>query len=103
MVVVIFAGVWVSARHHRGEDPPWGGWKHPECEVRAGALNHADLDPVLDQVGRIPWRCPRAVQVFLMDQEQMFFRLWMFRDGRLRQYAPTSPTESDPDFDPPDL
>ncbi|MCP2257529.1 hypothetical protein LX15_001214 [Streptoalloteichus tenebrarius] len=68
-----------------GEDPPWGGWKYPECEVWAGALNHADLDAVLDRVAAIPWRCPHSVRVFLMDQEQMFFRVWMFRDGRLRQ------------------
>jgi hypothetical protein len=24
-------------------DHTWGGWKNPECDLWAGALNHADL------------------------------------------------------------
>ncbi|GAA4548555.1 hypothetical protein [Amycolatopsis samaneae] len=81
-----------------GQDSQWGGWKYPECVVWAGALNHADLDALLDRVGRLPWRQPNQVQVFLMDQEESFFRLWMFRDGTLRQFAPATPDEEDPDF-----
>ncbi|MFB4285080.1 hypothetical protein ACBJ59_58130 [Nonomuraea sp. MTCD27] len=83
-----------------GQDSPWGGWKFPECTVWAGALNHADLTAVVDRVGGIAWRCPNAVQVFLMDQEESFFRVWMLRDGELRQYAPTRPDEEDEDFFP---
>lgn len=81
-----------------GRDSAWGGWKYPECEVWAGALNHADLDAVLDHIAQMPWRCPNALQVFVMDQEESFFRLWMLRDGELRQYAPVSPDENDPNF-----
>ncbi|SEF27024.1 hypothetical protein SAMN05421837_103594 [Amycolatopsis pretoriensis] len=80
---------------------PWGGWKNPECRVWAGALNHADLSALLDRVQTLPWLAPHAVQVFLMDQEQLFFRVWMFRDGELRQYAPERPDEEDPAFGPP--
>ncbi|WP_301176579.1 hypothetical protein [Actinomadura geliboluensis] len=76
------------------------GWKYPECEVWAGALNHADLNAVLDHIAQMPWRCPNALQVFVMDQEESFFRLWMLRDGELRQYAPVSPDENDPNFYP---
>jgi hypothetical protein len=68
--------------------------------VYAGALNHADLDAVVKHFGSVAWRKPNAVQLFLMDQEQSFFRVWMIRDGALQQYAPTSPGEEDDDFWP---
>ena len=73
----------------------WGGWKNPECAVWAGALNHADLGALLSQVTQQPWRFPGRLQVLLMDQEESYFRLWMFRDGELRQYAPPPPPDAD--------
>ncbi|MGC5053176.1 squamosa promoter-binding protein 15 [Micromonospora sp. DT48] len=73
------------------ETNQWGGWKNPECDVWAGALNHADLDALLAQLRAIPWRYPQRVQVFLMDQEESYFRLYMFRDGTWNQYAPPPP------------
>ncbi len=73
----------------------WGGWKNPECEVWAGALNHADLDALLTQIRMMPWRYPARVQVFLMDQEESYFRLYMFRDGTWNQYAPPPPPDAD--------
>jgi hypothetical protein len=86
-----------------GPDTRWGGWKQPECEVWAGALNHADLDALVARVRQTPWQVPLAVQLFVQDQEQAFFRLWMFRDGGFRQLVPDRPAEEDPDFFPPDL
>lgn len=79
----------------------WGGHKFPECTVYGGALNHANLRTLVDHFGAVEWRHPAAVQLFVMDQEQSFFRLWMIRDGRAQQYAPTSPDENDDDFWPP--
>ncbi|MCI4066173.1 squamosa promoter-binding protein 15 [Micromonospora sp. R77] len=73
----------------------WGGWKNPECQLWGGALNHADLEAVLRQVQTMPWRYPAAVQVFLMDQNQTYFRLYMFRDGAWNQYAPPPPPDAD--------
>ena len=67
----------------------------------AGALNHADLDALVDRFAAMTWRHSAAVQLFVMDQEESFFRLWMFRDGRVQQYAPTSPSEDDDEFWPP--
>ncbi|GIH26616.1 hypothetical protein Aph01nite_49260 [Acrocarpospora phusangensis] len=90
-------------REITGQDTVWGGWKYPECDVWAGALNHASLRAVLDHIARMPWRCPNALQVFVMDQEEFFFRVLMLRDGELRQYAPVTPGEEDPDFCPDDL
>ncbi|MEH1129787.1 hypothetical protein [Micromonospora sp. CPCC 206061] len=78
----------------------WGGYKHPECDVYAGTLNHARVGSVIDRFGRVPWRVPSAVQLFVMDQEEFFFRVWMIRDGAPRQYAPTSPIEEDDAFWP---
>lgn len=73
----------------------WGGWKYPECSLWAGALNHAQLKPLLRRVAAAPWRYPGRVQVFLMDQEQSYFRLYMFRDDRWQQYAPPPPPDAD--------
>ncbi|SNS48226.1 hypothetical protein SAMN05443665_10054 [Actinomadura meyerae] len=87
-------------RETTGQDTAWGGWKYPECEVWAGALNHADVNAILDHIAQMPWRYPNSLQVFVMDQEESFFRVWMLRDGELRQYAPTTPNEDDPDFYP---
>ncbi|MDQ1019514.1 squamosa promoter-binding protein 15 [Streptomyces afghaniensis] len=80
------------------QDPGWGGWKWPECRVWAGALHHCDLDALRKRVKETPWREPNVVQLFVMDQEESFFRLWMIRDGELRQYAPLTPAEEDAGF-----
>jgi hypothetical protein len=85
-----------------GQDTQWGGWKYPECNVWAGALNHADLAAMLDHIKNMPWQQPNALQVFVMDQQESFFRVWMLRDGTLRQYAPTQPHEEEPEFWAPD-
>ncbi|MEV6702325.1 squamosa promoter-binding protein 15 [Streptomyces sp. NPDC051453] len=82
----------------RTETNQWGGWKQPECEVWAGALNHADLNVLKRRVFETPWREPNLVQLLVMDQEEGFFRMWMIRDGELRQFAPLQPNEEDEDF-----
>jgi hypothetical protein len=67
--------------------------------VYAGTHAHAHVDAVVEQFGRIPWLVPHAAQLFLMGQEEFYFRLWMIRAGRLQQYAPMSPLEDDDGFD----
>jgi hypothetical protein len=81
-----------------GPDARWGGYKRPECLVYAGALNHADLDAVVEHFGAVVWRNPNAAQLFLMDQEESFFRVWMKRGGTVQQYAPLAPDENDDEF-----
>jgi len=73
----------------------WGGWKYPECALWGGALNHANLRAVLEHLTSAPWRYPARVQIFLMDQEESYFRLYMHRDGAWRQYAPPPPVDAD--------
>ncbi|MDF0376177.1 squamosa promoter-binding protein 15 [Streptomyces sp. KA12] len=80
---------WVgSLRETTGSDTRWGGGKHPECDVYAGALNHADLAGLVAHVERMVWAHPEFVQLFVMDQEQVYFHVWMFHGTRLRQFAP---------------
>lgn len=81
-------GVGWLAKTDQGDAVGWGGNKRPECTVWAGVLNHADLDAVLKRVATIPWREPQWVQVLLMDQEEATFRLYMFENERLSQFAP---------------
>jgi hypothetical protein len=71
----------------------WGGVKNPEALLWAGVLNNADLAAVVERFGTTDWRVPRLAQLLTQDQEQGALRVWMIRDGRVRQYAPL------PDFD----
>jgi hypothetical protein len=73
----------------------WGGTREPECNLWASILNYADLDALHAYVAGLPWRFPAAVQLFVMDQEESYFRLFMFRDGRWQQYAPPPPDDAD--------
>ncbi|MEU1425099.1 GNAT family N-acetyltransferase [Kitasatospora sp. NPDC005751] len=96
---------WVgSLNETTGSDTRWGGGTYPECEVFAGALNHADLAGLVAHVERVPWVHPELVQLFVMDQEQSYFRVWMFHGPRLRQIAPEG-REDDvyPDGGPSDI
>jgi hypothetical protein len=81
-------GVGWLGRLSKPHDNHWGGRKNPECEVWAGALNHAALPALLDRVFTAPWRNPEQVQVLLMDQPESYFRLYMCRGGVWGQYAP---------------
>jgi hypothetical protein len=47
------------------------------------------------RIRETPWRFPGRVQVFLKDQEQSYFRLYMFRDGAWNQCAPAPPPDAD--------
>lgn len=74
-----------------GRAAAWGGNKYPEAQLWGGALNHADLDAVVSTFAGLPWKVPAAAQLFLKDQEQSYFRLWMIREGLAAQYAPEPP------------
>jgi hypothetical protein len=76
----------------------WPGPKKHECHVWLGVLNDADLDKVREYFASISWRLPYAVQLFLMDQEQLFFRVWMFREGRFQQYSADQLEEDTDEF-----
>lgn len=66
----------------------WGGWKNPECTVFTGVLNHADIDAVVRHVESMPWAYPEFLQLLIQDQEEGFFRLWMYRAGRMVELTP---------------
>ncbi|MBB5785979.1 squamosa promoter-binding protein 15 [Jiangella mangrovi] len=73
----------------------WGGWKFPEALLWAGVLNHADIAAVVQRFGTTGWRVPALAQLFVQDQEQGAFRVWMIRDVRARQYAPLPDLDAD--------
>ncbi|GAA2799369.1 hypothetical protein GCM10010441_25480 [Kitasatospora paracochleata] len=73
---------------------PWRGGMRPEDEVYAGVIDHADLPGLVAQVGRMPWRRPECVQLFVREQENGNVRIWRFHGRELT---------SDPDGGPPDI
>jgi hypothetical protein len=81
-------------------DLAWPGSKAHECHVWLGVLNTADLDKVREHFAGLPWQLPNAVQLFMLDQEQSFFRLWMLRDGALREVVMPPRVEDDDGFWP---
>ena len=87
---------WMGPYNAGLEESPisvWPGSKAPECHVWLGVLNNSDPSRFRALLISIPWRLPNAVQLMLMDQEEQYFRLWMFRDGELKQFAPTEPDD----------
>jgi hypothetical protein len=73
----------------------WGGWKAPEGMLFGGATNHADVDAIVARFAAIPWQYPNVAQLFIRDQEQDFFRLWMIVNGKPSQLTPSPPSGSD--------
>lgn len=74
----------------------WGGAREPTSVLWAGTLNHVELDGLLSRLCTIPWKAPEAVQVFARDDGDPWFRLYMLREGRMRQYSPApAPEELD--------
>ncbi len=56
--------------------------------MHAGALNHADLAALVARVEQLPWQHPGFVQLMVMDQEEAYFRVWMFHGPQLRLLTP---------------
>ena len=59
----------------------WGGDKGPECELWAGAYNLFDLAGFWQHMARLRWNRPDQVQVFLMEQLDRRFQVWLIEDG----------------------
>ena len=78
----------------------WPGRRDPHASVWLGVLNHADLDKVRGRFAEIPWKSPAAAQLFLMTEGQMYFRAWMFRDGRLTEQPMSVLDEEDEGYFP---
>ena len=56
-----------------------------------GVLNHAAIDALVAHVEGMPWAFPELLQLLIKDQGDIFFRLWMFRAGRLVELTPSQP------------
>jgi hypothetical protein len=55
----------------------WGGQKYPECELWAGAFKALDLDAFWQYVNAIDWKYPESAQVFLSDEPDTRFQVWL--------------------------
>ena len=53
----------------------YGGSKLLEANLYVGALNHLDLDSFVKHLQSIDWKEPNHVQVIVMDQEDLDFRI----------------------------
>ena len=81
----------LGAVTHGFSDPApysWGGNKHPECNLLAGAYNHLDLQSMLEHIQALEWESPELVQLFVKEEEEATFCVYMFRDGRLTRVLP---------------
>ena len=79
-------------------EPPaagWGGWKNPEGVLWACASNHADVEAIVDNFASFPWRHANVAQLFIKDQDQDYFRVWMIVDGRATLLTPIPPAGRD--------
>jgi hypothetical protein len=73
----------IAGGHHDWSKPEswWGGQKNPECELWGGAYNHFDHEAFWSHMNRLGWAYPASVQVFLKDQDDARFQVWMIADG----------------------
>lgn len=69
----------------------WGGFKLPAATIWAGVANYLDVNAFVAEIERVPWRRSEAVQAFIRDDGDPWFRMYMIRDGVARQYAPPPP------------
>ena len=77
-------GRWVGdLAETTGPRTQWGGGKAPGCVVFAGTLNHVDIGGLLAHIASVQWRAPEVLQVFVLDEYDTVFQVWMFQDGRL--------------------
>ncbi|WP_346927121.1 hypothetical protein [uncultured Arthrobacter sp.] len=58
----------------------WGGEKNPECDLLAGAFNYLELDEMLAYLAALPWEYPQSAQVWVKEQSDARFQLWL-HDG----------------------
>jgi hypothetical protein len=90
-------------QHPRYVDVADGRWDEnagPEAHVWLGVLNNADLEKVRQHFAAIPWQLPNAVQLFMRDEGEDYFRVWMLRRGQVEQYVTAKPDEQDRDYWP---
>lgn len=78
----------------------WGGEKNPECDLLAGAFNYLDVEEMLAYLGGLPWEYPRAAQVWVREQSDTRFQLWVHDGKRFHQVLdglPDLPDLTDPE------
>lgn len=71
---------WLRTQGHfpfgRHADHSSGGDKHLEVPIYVAAFNYFRLDDFLEMLKELPWKEPRLVQVFVMDQDDDRFSVF---------------------------
>jgi hypothetical protein len=58
-----------------------GGFKLPAATIWGGVSNYLDVNAFVAETERVPWRRSEAVQAFIRDDGDPWFRMYMIRDG----------------------
>ena len=67
------------------EHNDWGGTKVPECTVYAGAMNYLDVQGFMERIAAMPWTCPEEVQLFIAQQDDSRFAVYLLESGSWKQ------------------
>jgi hypothetical protein len=63
----------------------WGGGKVPGCYLFAGTFNYLPLDDFIAELNKLEWREPEAFRMFVQEDDDRAFGVWVIRDGALEQ------------------
>jgi hypothetical protein len=69
----------------------WGGTKWPDA-LYGAALNHWNLRALVDRVAETPWIEPHLVQLFVSDEWDFTFGVWMFHQNEFVEVLPPRDT-----------
>lgn len=69
-----------------------GGWGPSPWPVHSGVLRNARHELLVEWFARAAWQYPEYAQLWLRDQDDNVFSLWMFRDGVLQRITPHPPS-----------
>jgi len=77
----------VSADYESMRDPHdkakrwYGGTKKLETPLYIGAINHLDMDALVDYLRMIGWESPELVQLMVKGENDSVFRIVSLKDG----------------------
>jgi hypothetical protein len=66
----------------------WGGSKATSVSVWGGVTSNMHWGRFLDRVKAIPWTDPERMQILMKDDGDTYFRMYMFRQGKLINVVP---------------
>ena len=74
----------------------WGGYKSLGFSLWGAVTNYLDWEKFLARVEETPWKWRERVQLLMKEDDDSYFRLYMFEGGRLANFAPPEPGNWEP-------